>query len=251
MEIVFLQPGESFYLGWYKETPKCGSSPRPNPVGPWALAIEDDARAEWLVTKPSQHLWLAGTQFPKPCEQAENHTIATPAHKWKRIFAASADTRKKPFAHHSGSPVQANLHVLLGEVERCGCLRSAQFFNVPQHDHGAVLVRKVEHCFFQKLTEFADGGSLFRIKRRFDNPHTALFVVLSIFQLLVAIAPAHAPQCFMDCNACQPARERRVSGKLIKVLICPASQGARSFDDSWQKLLNAIHTKSRTLQEVG
>ena len=110
------------------------------------LASEDDARAEWLVTKPSQHLWLARTQFPKPCEHAANHTIATVAHKWKRIFAASADPRKKPFAHHSASPVQANLHVLLGEVERFGCLRSAQFFHVSQHDHGAVLVRKVEHA---------------------------------------------------------------------------------------------------------
>ena len=100
-----MQPRESFYLGGIKETPKCGSYPRPNTVGPWALAIEDDARAEWLVTKPSQHLWLAGTQFPKPCEHAETHTIATVAHKWARIFAASADPRKKPFAHHSASPV--------------------------------------------------------------------------------------------------------------------------------------------------
>jgi transaldolase len=37
-------------------------------------------------------------------------------------------------------------------------------------------------------------------------------------------------------------------GKLAEDL---QSQGARSFDDSWQKLLNAIQTKSRTLQEVG
>jgi transaldolase len=29
------------------------------------------------------------------------------------------------------------------------------------------------------------------------------------------------------------------------------SEGASSFDDSWQKLLNAIQTKSKTLQEVG
>jgi transaldolase len=37
-------------------------------------------------------------------------------------------------------------------------------------------------------------------------------------------------------------------GKLAEDL---QSQGARSFDDSWQKLLNAIQTKSKTLQEVG
>jgi transaldolase len=37
-------------------------------------------------------------------------------------------------------------------------------------------------------------------------------------------------------------------GKLAEDLQC---QGARSFDDSWQKLLNAIQTKSKTLQEAG
>jgi hypothetical protein len=37
-------------------------------------------------------------------------------------------------------------------------------------------------------------------------------------------------------------------GKLAEDL---QSQGARSFDGSWQKLLNAIRTKSKTLQEVG
>lgn len=36
-------------------------------------------------------------------------------------------------------------------------------------------------------------------------------------------------------------------GKLAEDL---QSQGARSFDDSWQKMLNAIQTKSKTLQEV-
>ena len=37
-----------------------------------------------------------------------------------------------------------------------GCLRGAQFFDVPQHDHSSVLVRKVEHRFFQKLAEFGE-----------------------------------------------------------------------------------------------
>ena len=36
-------------------------------------------------------------------------------------------------------------------------------------------------------------------------------------------------------------------GKLAEDL---QSQGARSFDDSWHKMLNAIQTKSKNLQEV-
>jgi transaldolase len=38
---------------------------------------------------------------------------------------------------------------------------------------------------------------------------------------------------------------------LAKLAADLQSEGASSFDDSWQKLLNAIQTKSKTLQEVG
>src|ERR1700722_14603201 len=38
---------------------------------------------------------------------------------------------------------------------------------------------------------------------------------------------------------------------LAKLAADLQSEGASSFDDSWQKLLNAIQAKSRTLQEVG
>jgi transaldolase len=38
---------------------------------------------------------------------------------------------------------------------------------------------------------------------------------------------------------------------LVKLAADLQSEGASSFDDSWQKLLNAIQSKSKTLQEVG
>jgi hypothetical protein len=117
--------------------------------------------------------------------------------------------------------MQANFHILLGEVEYCGCLCSAQFVDVPQHDHSAVLVRKVKHGFLQKMAKFSEGRSLFRIKRRLDNIHRTFFVMLGVLELVAAVAKAEAPQCFVDRNARQPYRERRVSGKLVEVLICP------------------------------
>ena len=69
---------------------------------------------------------------------------------------------------------------------------------------------------------------MFRIKRSFDNTHRALLIMLGIFQLLIAVVPAGTAQCFMDYRF----------------------EAARPFDDSWQKMLNAIQTKSETLQEV-
>ena len=137
------------------------------------------------------------------------------------MFPARSDTCKKSVAHHSASPVQANFYVLLGEVEHCGCLCSAQLVDVPQHDHRTVLIRKVKHGFFQKLAELGEGRSLFRIKRRLNNTHRTFFIMFGVLQLLAPIAKAEATQCFMDRNARQPCRKRRASGKLVEVLVCP------------------------------
>jgi len=65
---------------------------------------------------------MVGAQLCKPRENALDNTIAADAHKWKCIFCFWSDARKKPAAHHRPASMQPNLHVLLGEVERGGCL---------------------------------------------------------------------------------------------------------------------------------
>jgi hypothetical protein len=178
--------------------------------------------AHWLnIRSMSRHLEIVGAQCSKPCKDSENYTIAADTHERKGVFAICAYTPQKPLAHHCPSPMQANLHVLLCKIERRGCFRSAELFDVSHHDDSPVLVRKTKYGFLQKLPEFGDERSLLRVRRGFDNAHRTFFVILGIVQLLAAVAQAEAPQSFMDCNAREPGREKCTSGKLVEMLICP------------------------------
>ena len=68
------------------------------------------------------YLRLGAAQLGKPRENAVDNAIAADAHKWECTFSVCPHTRKKPPTCHGAASMQANLHVLLGEVKCSGGL---------------------------------------------------------------------------------------------------------------------------------
>ena len=97
---------------------------------------------------------MVRAQLSQPLKNHPDNSVAAIAHERERVFCLRSDALKNPAPRHGAAAMQADFHIVLGEIERGGGFCRTQSFDVAQHDHGAVLLRKTEHGLFQKLTEF-------------------------------------------------------------------------------------------------
>lgn len=96
----------------------------------------------------------------EPAEDPDHDAIAALAHEGEGVLRSSADAGEKAIAHHGVSAMQADLYVLLCELERRGRFGSGELFYIAQHYDSAVVLGKIEDGLFKKPSELGDRGVL-------------------------------------------------------------------------------------------
>src|SRR6476660_110015 len=139
-------------------------------------------------SKASLNLRRAVAQLCETRKHIEYNSITPITHEGEDAPGFCAHALNNPSPCHGASPMQANFHIVLSEIERRGGLCRTHTFDVPQHDHRAVLFRKPEQRLFQQVREFCSGRILLRIRRTVDHVvHRTFSITPSVVKLLVAV----------------------------------------------------------------
>ena len=114
------------------------------------------------------HLRVGGGAVCEAVEDGFDDAVAAHSHEREGLFCVGSDAFEEPVANHSMAAMEADLDVFDGEIESVRCFRGAEFFDVAQHDDGAVVLGQIEHGLLQKLSQLCAGGGLFGVGRFVD-----------------------------------------------------------------------------------
>ena len=152
-------------------------------------------------------------------EDGFDDAVAAFAHEGEGLFGVGAEALEEPVADQAVAAVEADLDVVFGEVEGVGGLGGAEFFDVAQHDDGAVVLGQAEDGLFEEISELRAGGALLGVGGFGGHLHGKFSVVFVVVQWLDAIALAETGQGFVYGDAGEPGGEGRAGGELVEVLV--------------------------------